>query len=165
MATFLDVTGLQYFSSVFVFIFVFIVIYAVMLWTKVLGENKLISLIAGLLMAVFVILSPLATDVIASTAPFIAVLLLFAVLLNAASKMLGGDFEALNSVKAIFLIFVVLIVIIGAGVKIREKANVETTPTDLSNTMNLLFHPKFLGTVLILAVAVFTVALLASKST
>ena len=165
MATFLDVTGLEHFTSIFVFLFVWLVVYAVLLWTKVLGENKLIYIIVGLLMAIFVIISPLATNVIASVAPFLAVVLLFVVLLNVALKMLGGEPEAFHSIKAVFLIFIILIVLIAAAVKIREQVNITTeSQKDLSKTINLIFHPKFLGTILILAIAVFTVALLASRS-
>ena len=165
MATFLDVTGLEHFTNIFVFLFVWLVVYAVLLWTKVLGENKLIYIIVGLLMAIFVIISPLATNVIASVAPFLAVVLLFVVLLNVALKMLGGEPEAFHSIKAVFLIFIILIVLIAAAVKIREQVNITPeSQKDLSKTINLIFHPKFLGTILILAIAVFTVALLASRS-
>ena len=39
MVTFLDVTGLEHFSSIFVFLFVWIVVYAILLWARILGEN------------------------------------------------------------------------------------------------------------------------------
>ena len=165
MATFLDVTGLEHFSSIFVFLFVWLVVYAVLLWTKVLGVNKFISTLVGLLLAIFVLISPVATSVIASTAPFLAVVFLFVVLISVASKMLGGDAEAFPALKGIFMVFIVIIIIIGAAVKVREQINVPSeTQKDLSKTVNLIFHPKFLGTVLILAIAVFTIALLASRS-
>ena len=165
MATFLDVTGLQHFSSIFVFVFVWLVVYATLLWTKVLGDNKFINILVGLLLGLFVLLSPLATSVIADTAPFLAVVMLFIVLINVAAKMLGGDVEAFPALRGIFIVFIVLIVLIAAGIKIRENANVPSeTQTDLSKTVNLIFHPTFLGTVLVFAIAIFTIALLASRS-
>ena len=165
MATFLDVTGLQYFSSIFVFIFVWLVVYATLLWTKILGDNKFIDALVGLLLAIFVLISPVATSIVADVAPFLAVVFLFIVLINVASKMLGADIEAFPALKGVFLVFIILIIIIAAGVKIREKVNVPSeTQKDLSKTINLIFHPTFLGTVLIFAIAIFTIALLASRS-
>lgn len=165
MATFLDVTGLEHFTSIFVFLFVLLVVYSTMMWTKLLGDNKFINVLFGLLMAIFTLISPTAVSVVASVAPFIAVIMLFVVLMNVGLKMIGTEVEAFPAVKGIFFIIVVLIVIITAGVKIKENVNPPSeTQTDLSKTINLIFHPTFLGTVLILAIAVFTIALLAGRN-
>ena len=165
MATFLDVTGLQYFSSIFVFLFVWLVIYAVLLWTKVLGDNKFVHALIGLLLAIFVLISPIATSVVAEVAPFVAVVFLFIVLISVATTMLGVNIEAFPAIKGILLVFIILTIIIAAGIKVREQANVpSSTQTDLSKTVNLIFHPTFLGTILVFAIAVFTIALLASRS-
>lgn len=164
MATFLDVTGLEHFSSVFVFLFVWIVVYAILLLTRVLGENKLIYALVGLLLAIFVLISKIATSIVADVAPFIAVVFLFIVLISAAAKMLGSNVEAFPALKGIFLIVIVIIIVISAGVKIRENVNVPSeTQKDFSKTINLILHPTFLGLVLILAIAVFTIGLLTSR--
>ena len=110
MATFLDVTGLQYFSSIFVFIFVWLVAYATLLWTRVLGDNKFISALVGLLLGIFVLISPIATSVVADVAPFLAVIFLFIVLINVAIKMLGADIEAFPALKGIFIVLLFLFV-------------------------------------------------------
>lgn len=165
MATFLDVTGLQYFSSIFVFLFVWLVVYAVLLWTKVLGDNKVVHALIGLLLAIFVLISPVATSVVADVAPFVAVVFLFIVLISVATTMLGANIEAFPALKGILLVFIILTIIVAAGVKLREQASVpSSTQTDLSKTVNLIFHPTFLGTILVFAIAVFTIALLASRS-
>ena len=165
MATFLDVTGLRYFSSIFVFLFVWLVVYAVLLWTKVLGDNKFVHALIGLLLAIFVLISPIATSVVADVSPFIAVVFLFIVLISVATAMLGVNIEAFPAIKGILLVFIILAVIIAAGIKVREQVNVpSSTQTDLSKTVNLIFHPTFLGAILVFAIAVFTIALLASRS-
>ena len=165
MATFLDVTGLEHFSSIFVFLFVWIVVYAVLLWTKMLGGNKFVHALLGLLLAIFVLISPIATSIVADVAPFLAVIFVFIVLISMASSMLGANIEAFPALKGVFLIFIVIIIVIAAGVKIRENVDVPSeTQQDLSKTINLIFHPTFLGTVLVLAIAVFTIALLAGRS-
>ena len=166
MATFLDVTGLEHFTSIFVFLFVWIVVYAVLLLTKILGENKFVHAIVGLLLAIFVLLSPLATDIVADITPLVVLAFLFMVLITSATKMLGGGVvEEFPALKGVFLVVFMLIILIAAGIKLRENIDVPSSAqTDLSKTVNLIFHPTFLGAVLILAIAVFTIALLASRS-
>ena len=164
MATFLDVTGLQHFSSIFVFLFVWIVVYATLLWTKILGQNNFVNILVGLLLGLFVIISPLATGIIADIAPFLAVVFVFILLISIASKMLGGDAAGFPALKGVLLVFIVLIVVIGAAVKIKSSVDVQQESSkDFSKTINVIFHPKFLGVVFIFAVAIFTIALLASK--
>lgn len=165
MATFLDVTGLEHFSSIFVFLFVWLVVYAILLWTKILGDNKFVHALIGLLLAIFVLISPLATNIVANVAPFLAVIFLFIILISVASTMLGANIESFPALKGLVLVFIVIVVVVAAGVKIREQVDVKSeTQKDLSSTMNLVFHPTFLGTVLVFAIAIFTIALLASRS-
>jgi len=164
MATFLDVTGLEHFSSIFVFLFVWLVVYATLMWSKILGSNKFIAIFVGLLLGIFVLISPLATSVVASTAPFLAVIFVLILLVNIASQMLGGDIESFPALKGIFLVFIIIIIIIGVAAKVRDQAPESQEKKDLSKSINLIFHPKFMGAVLILAIAVFTIALLASKT-
>ncbi|MBS3096556.1 hypothetical protein J4480_03895 [Candidatus Woesearchaeota archaeon] len=165
MATFLDVTGLQYFSSIFVFLFAWLVVFATLTWSRVLGDNKFIQALVGLLIGIFVLISPVATSIVADVAPFLAVIFILIVLVNIAMQMLGGSVEAFPAMRGVFLVFIILIIVVTAGVKIRESIDVPSeTQKDLSSTINLIFHPTFLGTVLIFAIAVFTIALLASRS-
>jgi len=164
MATFLDVTGLEYFSNIFVFLFVWIVVYATLLWTKIVGNNKIVITLLGLLLGIFVLISPLATNVVAKTAPFLAVIFVLILLMNIASKMLGAEVESFPALKGVLIVFIVIIVLIGVGVQIKEQASTESSSTDLSKTTSVIFHPKFLGIVLLFAIAIFTIALLASRN-
>lgn len=163
MATFLDVTGLAYFSNVFVFLFVWIVVYAVLLYTKILGGNKFVDALVGLLLALFVLVSPLATVIVAGVAPFLAVVFVFIILISIASKMLGGGEEAFPALKGVMLVFIVIIVLVGAAVKVKTQIDSQQS-SDLSKSIGIIFNPTFLGIVLIFAIAVFTIALLASRA-
>ncbi len=165
MATFLDVTGLEYFTNVFVFLFVVIVVYATLLWSKILGGNNFINILVGLLIGIFVLFSPLSISLIATTAPFIAVVFVFLILINIVSKMLGAGLETMPAFRGGIVLIIAIILLIGVGVKIKSQYEVEAEQgsKDLSNSFSLLFNPKFLGIVLILAVAVFTVAFLSAK--
>ncbi len=165
MATFLDVTGLEHFTNIFVFLFVVIVIYATLLWSKILGSNNFINIMVGLLIGIFVLFSPLSISLISTTAPFIAVTFVFLILINIVAKMLGAGLETMPAFRGGIVLMIAIILLIGVGVKIKTQyeAEAEQGGKDLSNSFNLLFHPKFLGLVLLLAVAVFTVAFLSAK--
>ena len=115
-----------------------------------------------LLFAIFVAMSQFATEVIATIAPFIAVLFVLIVLVGMASKMLGADMESFPAVKGVMIVLIVLVIIIGIGVKIRSSSDLAPESKDYSKTINLIFHPKFMGMVLLFAIAIFTIALLAS---
>ena len=165
MATFLDVTGLEHFTNIFVFLFVVIVIYATLLWSKILGSNNFINIMVGLLIGIFVLFSPLSISLIATTAPFIAVVFVFLILINIVAKMLGAGLETMPAFRGGIVLMIAIILLIGVGVKIKTQyeAEAEKGSKDLSDSFNLLFHPKFMGIVLLLAVAVFTVAFLSAK--
>src|SRR3989344_2756009 len=80
MATFLDVTALESFSNIFVFLFVWLAVYAILTYTKVLGQNQFINILIGLVMAIFVLFSQLATKIVLDIVPWMAVLLVFVVI-------------------------------------------------------------------------------------
>ena len=166
MATFLDVTALENFSVVFVFIFVWLVVYAILLYTKVLGQNQLINVVVGLMIAFFVIISPLATLIVKQIAPVFAVVLVFAAIVSIASGMFGkADIESLPAMRGIVLVILVIALIVGSLAIVGQNIEVPERGEDFGKVSTVIFHPNFLGIILILAVAVFTVSLLAVKQT
>lgn len=163
MVTFLGVTGLEHFSSIFVFIFVVLVVYATLVWTKLLGSNQFINIVVGVVIGFFVLISPLATRAVATIAPLAGVYFIMIVVTEMAIRMMGV--EPFKTVKNVFFIVGILIPLILVGVQIRESANVPSeTQKDLSKTINLVFHPTFMGMVLIFVISVFTIALLTSNT-
>ncbi|MBW2983880.1 hypothetical protein KY361_02095 [Candidatus Woesearchaeota archaeon] len=169
MATFLDVTGLQYFSNFFVFIFVWLAIYAILGYTKILGENKGIHIILGLVIALLVILSPIATGAIAFISPWFALVFVFLIFIMMALKVFGAstaDLAASSQLKVAFLAFIFLILIVGIFAYIREQAAIPSgEEIDYQKTTSVIFHPKVLGIVFVLLIAVFTIVLMAGKAT
>jgi len=170
MATFLDVTGLSYFSSLFVFFFVLIALFAMLTYWKILGENKLIHLLLAAMVALFIMTSTTATAVIENIAPWFAVLFVFIILISMAGKMVSADMGDFAPLKNVFMVVAILFIVIGAGSTIRSSISVpgdNETGTDYdrdyTQTSTVFFHPKFLGMLLIFAIAVFTVALLVSS--
>lgn len=167
MATFLDITGLQSFSSLFVFIFVWLVVFALLSYSKMLGENKAIHAIIGLVIALFVLFSPIATGTIEYIAPWFAVVFIFVIFVTMAVKSFGATgLESLGSVRVITLVVIVLILIVGALSYVRQNVVVpgdNETSVDYSKATTIIFHPKIMGVLFILIIAVFTIALMAGK--
>jgi len=166
MATFLDVTALENFSVVFVFLLVWIGGYAILLYTKVLGQNQFVSIIISLVFAFLVIISPLATLIFKSIIPFIAVALLLVVVISSTSGMLGKvSLDSLPGLKGLMLVILIIAVVVGSLAIVRENIQVPERGEDFGKISTVIFHPNFLGLLLIFGIAIFTVGLLASKQT
>ena len=117
MATFLDVAGLEYFSNLFVFLFVWIIVYAVLSYTKALGDHRALDALIGLIIAIFVILSPIAAGTIRYISPWFALIFVFIILITVVLKMLGAspaDISSFQSLKWGVIILVVFIILFGA---------------------------------------------------
>ena len=167
MATFLDVAGLEYFSTFFVFIFVWLLVYVLLHGTHALGGNKMIHALLGLVIALLTLLSPISIGAIKSVIPWFAVVLIFFVLIGVVTSSLGGDAHVFGNIKTVLIVFVAIAFLIGISGYIREKTVV---PGDNQTSVNfkdtygtgasILFHPKVLGIIFVLVIAVFTIALL-----
>ncbi|MBW2976865.1 hypothetical protein KY347_05455 [Candidatus Woesearchaeota archaeon] len=166
MATFLDMTALENFSVIFVFLFVWLVVYAILLYTKALGQNQVINVLIGLLVAFFVIISDLATLVVKQIAPVFAVVLVLIAIVSVSFGMFGNvDVGSIPAMKGIVFAILVIALIVGSLAVVRENIEVPERGEDFGKMSTVIFHPTFLGVILILAIAVFTVGLLASKQT
>jgi len=166
MATFLDVTVLENFSVIFVFLLAWLGGYAILLYTKILGQNQFVVIILSLISAVFVIISPLATLIFKTIAPVAAVLMLLVMVVYIASGMFGdANLESLNSMKWVVLVVLIVGLVVGTASIIRGNIDVPERGEDFSKVSTVIFHPNFLGMILIFAVAVFTIGLLAAKQT
>ena len=167
MATFLDFTSLEYFNAIYVFVFVWVVVYATLLYIKVLGSHKLINALIGFILAIFVITSNAGVQLISKVAPFLTVIFVLIILFSIAGNMLGGNLEGFPAMKGIFITMILFVIFTGIALELREKygdQGASTEPqSDLSKDRNLLLHPTFLGIVMLLSVAVFTIALLAKS--
>lgn len=171
MATFLDITGLEQFSSFFVFIFVWLAVYALLMYSKVI-QSHAINIVIGLIIALFVLFSPVATGAIRFIAPWFAIILIFLMLITVLINSFGaGDIASYSHLRGIFLVVILGILIIGFLSFIREQTvvpgdneTIDKEDIDFTKTTNVIFHPKILGMIFILLVAIFTIALLAGKA-
>ena len=167
MATFLDISGLQQFSTFFVFIFVWLAIYAILSYSKILGNNKVIHIIIGLVIGLLVLFSPIATGVVEYIAPWFAVVFIFVIFVTMALRLFGASgIESLGSLRIVTFVVIILIMVVGALSYIRQEVTVpgdDETSVDYGKTTTILFHPKILGIMFVLIIAIFTIVLMAGK--
>lgn len=167
MATFLDISGLQNFSTIFVFIFVWLVVYATLSYSKVLGDNKGIHIILGLVIGLLVLFSPIAIGLIEYIAPWFAVVFIFVIFVSMALKLFGATgMESLGSLRTITFVVIIIILVVGALSYVRQQVTVpgdNETSIDYTKTSTILFHPKVLGIIVIMMISVFTIVLMAGK--
>ncbi len=94
MATFLDLSLLGFFGSIFMFIFVFALVWGLLSFFKLFkgvpGENGIYGLIA-LAMALFATVSKTTTTLIATLAPWFTVMIVFLFLLFIVFRMFSGE--------------------------------------------------------------------------
>ena len=91
MATFLDVGLLSLVTPIFVFLFIFVVIYAILLKTKILGENNALIVTAALSVAVIAMFAGSSVpNFILNTVPWIVALFIGLLFLIFIYLFLGG---------------------------------------------------------------------------
>jgi hypothetical protein len=167
MATFLDIAALEHFSSFFVFIFIWLTVYAVLTYTRILGDQKGIQIVIGLVIGLLALFSPVATGAIEYIAPWFAVVFIFVIFTTIALKLFGASgMEALGSLRVITVVVLILVMVVGALSYVRQNITApgdNETSIDYSKTTTILFHPKILGIIFIMLIAIFTIALMAGK--
>jgi hypothetical protein len=184
MATPLDVGFLQNFSILFPFLLTFSIVLAILSMAKAFGDNKAIHAIIAFCLAVLVLFSDIATATINRMAPWFVILFFFIVFTLIAYMVFGAtekdimgvlkskDFSYINY----WIIALALVIGIGSltsvisergGIGKTSPSTVEINrtgmPEQTSDFWATLTHPKILGMILILLVAMFTIQRLAGK--
>ena len=176
MATFLDIGLTQYFGVIFAFLFVFTIVYAILQYSKLLGDNKGIHSIIALTIAFFTMLSDKMSKIITDLSPIFVVMMVFILLLLMVYKMFGMEEKWIteliqggdNSLRY-FILVLAFVVLLGVIANVYGSELLQYTTTDTGSvTQNIgatLFNPKILGFGLVMLIAVFSIMMLAkSKS-
>jgi hypothetical protein len=187
MATFIDFSIIQNFSSIFTFLLVFVIIYAMMETVKALGEGrKSLHAMIAVIIAFIVSMSSGVVAVIQSFTPWFTILILIIFFILFAVKMFGVSNDTITEGfaknKSILTWIIILTVVIllfslgsGFGQKTLEQGQSggstvsvatgnATTPTNTGdfnqNLYNTLYHPKVLGLILIMIIVLISVIFL-----
>lgn len=179
MATPLDLGLIDKFSIIFPFLLSVTVVYGLLTYTKMFGENKSIHVLIAGVVGLMLLISPTVREVINTMAPWFVLLFLFFFFLILAFKIFGTtDSEIMDVLKSpkysytvIWIIALVLIIAVGSlssvtfkegapkGVNETESArDTEASGAGTNAFWNTLFHPKVLGLALIFLIASFTVS-------
>ena len=190
MATFLDAVGtLEEFSVIFIFILVLVVVYGLLQYTKLLGENKAIHAIIALAISFLFLFSQTAGEIIKIIVPWFVILFSGILFLLVGIKMFGAtkeadlDFWSLVSQHETtkwWIISLTLVIVIGAIATVySEKGRVFGEGGEVQSTREgsvgeigtkgeagfwgTISHPKVLGFIAILLIASFVVRYMAQK--
>ncbi len=187
MATPLDIGLLANFKIIFPFLFIFCIIFAVLTYTKLLGENKVLAATIAISMAFMSLLSDMVIETINIAAPWFVLMVIFMVFVLLGLMILGvKEADVVSVIKMdeynyIIWWVVALTVIIMLGslshVLAKEKggyppygpdANFTSAedggiaPGQESDFWKTLFHPKVLGMIVIMLIGFFTITKLTS---
>jgi len=182
MVTILDVALTEHFTVIFAIIFIIAVIFGVLEMTKIFGKNRGLNALVAFLMGLIAMLVPDVSRLVTSMVPWFTLFFIFIIFVLIAYKMFGAseaDLVAAMKDRAVMwaiLIICIIIVIAAFGsvygqrfipVTQGQAAAVQigtgtTGSTSFSSNMAAtFFHPKILGFILLMLIAVFTIAILA----
>lgn len=184
MATVLDLGLLEGFSVLFSFLLVFVIIYGLLSYTKLFGDNQAIHAIIGISFAVLTLFAPKALEAIKVMVPWFILFILAGVMVLLVYKLFGAPDESISWTVRNFGglkwgIFIISIIIIGASVSsvyfVGDGSDNSTSLITASEgdvggvgegaLLATIFHPKMLGLVVVLLIAVFTISLLSQAPT
>ena len=182
MATPLDIGLLQKFNVIFPFLLVFVIIYAILSRLEWFKEKQALALMIAFILSLMTLTSRIAIRTINLMAPWFVLLFLFGVLILIAYMTFGITEETImhTLTKSIYakdfaywILALVLIIGLGSfsyvisteegwGGLAGQEVEVEGESVGFFSTIT---HPKVLGMVLLLLIAMFTVGKLSQKPT
>ena len=104
--------AIGYIMPLLAFFFVFMLVYALLEKTRILGEHKAINFLISLLLAVFFVLTPLATKFTALTVPWVIIFIFIVFFILLIVTFVRGKIEDVVKSKVIALVIVAVILII-----------------------------------------------------
>lgn len=192
MVTFLDITLLQGFQSIFIFLLVWALVYGVLSYTNPLGqkdEKKGLYAFIGLFMGLLTLFSGPVITVISVIAPWFVTLTIFLVFMLMLFYTLGYKesdvHEVLKSKEwsgqiAVWVIVISVIILLGGlgYVFFTGQLNPQTTATDPAISRDAtevgdigtdaffatIFHPRVLGMITVLVIGFLAIIFMAKPN-
>ena len=183
MATFIETLGLlDYFSPILSAVLVFALVGALLLKTKVLGENKVVGWLIAAVLGLLTLISEDVVNLINFISPWFVIMFIFLILLLLTYRLFGVTEDnivhyMLNDRTINWTLLAIGLAIIGAGIfnvfgqralqagtDGIPNADGETTGFE-TNLFKTLFSPKILGLIMVFAIAIFTVGFLGGGGT
>jgi hypothetical protein len=173
MADFLDISLLPAFSNVFTLLFVFVVVFAILEFTKIFGDNKGIHAIIALCLAFLLFMSPQLLGVVKFMTPWFVIIIILIMFLILSFRWMGVPEASITSTMSswktphYFLVAIIVIIFIAALGNVygnsllpaSDGANASGNEFQ-NNVAAAFFNTKVIGMVFIFMIAVFTILLL-----
>lgn len=170
MATILDTSIVSFLTPIFIFLFLFAIFFALIKRFKIFGDkSENLAAIASFSLALLIVLSTPARDVVQTMTPMIVVVFVFVFLIFLFFMFLGAKDEDLvkNVVKLpgfynTLIIIFIIIFLISLTKAFGPIFQVTGESGFWESTKRVIFSPKVLGGLFLLLVAAFTVRYLGS---
>ncbi len=170
MASPIQLGFLSDFSNLFLVILMFVLAYALLTKTKILGDNNAMNAIAAAMFAFLIAISPAARELIKIVTPafsfFVFVIVTIVVLfmfIGVKNDTIVGAFRDPAVYWFIIVVFVLFLLYAGTVVYGEQIRGLTTTTGGevqdnvVASAGKVIFHPKVLGGILILAVIAFAI--------
>ncbi|MFH1133360.1 MAG: hypothetical protein V1735_02640 [Nanoarchaeota archaeon] len=185
MATVMDVGLLEFIKPILSIVLVAAISYGIFTYTKLFGENKGLHAIIAVLIALLLAFMKSLSSLVSTMLPWFVVFFIFVIFFLMGFKLFGATDSDISSTlknnKAVFYWILVVGILILLGSIGQVFFTGDQPSTDITNTSTIqtgdvgttgtgafwatIFHPKVLGMLVILIIAVFTVLCLAGGST
>ena len=177
MASVLDLGLLQYFEVIFPVILIFVLVFSMLSKFKLLGESTPINATVAICCAFLAALSESVIALIIFVAPWFVLVFVLLLLFLLIMKTFGTSDEDIMKVvtrdaAVTWTILGIAIVIIGAGFAVTFGEDIASISEDGSSTesddfqtslLEIIFHPKILGVLILFTICVMAIALLTGK--
>jgi len=163
-----DFSWLGYYMPIFGFFFVFVVMYAILIKTKILGDNAFTNAFVSFIFAIiFVTFSP-GVDFVGTVLPWVSILIiaLFFILLIVGFSQKSIDEFMKPGLAWVFIVILALIFLISAIVVFNPVIGpyLPGQPeAEASKFFGFIYGEKFLGALLLLVVAALASWVIARK--
>ena len=102
-------SGISFFMPIFSFLFVFIIAYALIIKTKILGDNKAVSLFISFILAVFFIVNVNMIDWLKFSSAWIAVFFVCLFLIITLITFTHGNIDAIKKPWVAWVLLIILL--------------------------------------------------------
>jgi len=178
MASLLDITLLNQFSSIFVILFIFTATYAVLSFKGPFGDNKGVNAMLAAMFAMIFIFSEDAIEIIKATIPWYIIMMIALMLIYMTIMSIGANIPNILKTDIGTWVLIISLGILAINISLRigqtagpylgnETINPDQVvaggPGDVGsqsfsqNFGAVLFHPRVLGLLLVMLSAVFAV--------
>ncbi len=156
-----DISGLMYFMPLFSFLFIFVIIYAILVKTKILGENNFANILVSFIIGIVFATTAGTREYVETITPWIVVLAVCLFFILLIIGMSQGKIE--DIMKPGFIWFFIILVLVIFLVAASNVFSSVMSPFWASLQKTISTQEKLVGSVGILVIGILAAWLLTKK--